>query len=328
MNVKKALVGSFPKNPKLGKVISWYNTGKINKEKLEKHISENIKKLFELAGNIKLEYTTNGLFRWDDIVDVTFGFISGTEKGPLQRFFDNNFYYRQPIIKEKINVKKREENSFLQDLEFSRKIKEEVSLPSKLKAVIPGPLTYYVLSDNRYYNSPIELMMDYASVVNSLSQELSSVVDAIEIHEPAIYTNNIKRDILEKLPEIYKSMLDNVKIEKHLITYFEINNLKRLDTLFSLPVDYFGIDVIENLKKLGRVYTYFSSRKVYLGMLNARNTKMERITTIIRVYNSVKRKGVSDVIIGNNTLFDFIPEVVVVKKLKLLKKLEKVEINE
>jgi 5-methyltetrahydropteroyltriglutamate--homocysteine methyltransferase len=55
---------------------------------------------------------------------------------------------------------------------------------------------------------------------------------------------------------------------------------------------------------------------------------MEKISTIIRVYNSVKRKGVSDLIIGNNTLFDFIPEVVVVKKLKLLKKLEKVESNE
>ncbi|QGA54801.1 hypothetical protein GFS03_09530 [Sulfolobus sp. E5-1-F] len=327
MNVKKALVGSFPKNPKLGKVISWYNMGKIGKEKLEKYINESVKKLFELAGDVKLDYTSNGLFRWDDIIDVTFGFINGTEKGPLQRFFDNNFYYRQPVIKEKINVKAREENVFLQDLESSRKIKEELSLASKLKAVIPGPLTYYVLSDNRYYKNPIDLMSDYASAVNSLSQELSNVVDAIEIHEPAIFNNNIKRDVLEKLPEIYKSMFNNVKIEKHLITYFEINNLKRLDILFSLPVDYFGIDVIENLKKLGRVYTYFSSRKVYLGILNARNTKMERISTIIRVHNSVKRKGVSDVIIGNNTLFDFIPEVVVIKKLKLLKKLEKVKNN-
>ncbi|QXJ30138.1 5-methyltetrahydropteroyltriglutamate-- homocysteine methyltransferase [Saccharolobus shibatae B12] len=328
MNVKKALVGSFPKNPKLGKVISWYNMGKIDKEKLEKYINENIKKLFELAGDVKLDYTTNGLFRWDDVIDVTFGFITGVEKGPLQRFFDNNFYYRQPIIKEKINVKTREENIFLQDLESSRKIKEELSLSSKLKAVIPGPLTYYVLSDNRYYKNPIDLMIDYASAVNSLSQELSNVVDAIEIHEPAIFSSNIKRDVLEKLPETYKTMFDNVKIEKHLMTYFEINNLKRLDILFSLPVDYFGIDVIENLKKLGRVYTYFPSRKVHLGILNARNTKMEKISTIIRVYNSVKRKGASDVIIGNNTLFDFIPEVVVVKKLKLLKKLEKVESNE
>ncbi|WP_338600960.1 hypothetical protein V6M85_13005 [Sulfolobus tengchongensis] len=328
MYVKKALVGSFPKNPKLGKAISWYNTGKIDKEKLEKYLKENIQNLFQLAKDIGLDYVTNGLFRWDDIVDVTFGYTKGIEKGALQRFFDNNFYYRQPVIREKIEGKKAENNEYIKDLEFSRKIKEEIGLNSKLKAVILGPLTFYSLSSNEYYKNPIELMMDYASVVNSLLDDISNIADVIEIHEPSIFSKNIKNEILEKLPEVYKNMLSNTKLEKHLITYFEINNAKRLDILFSLPIDYYGIDIIENIKKLARIYSHFSSRKVYLGLLNARNTKMEKLSTIIRVLNSVKQKGAQDVIVGNNTLFDFIPEVVVIKKLKLLKKLEKVDSNE
>ncbi|MEM3328913.1 MAG: hypothetical protein QXD56_02290 [Saccharolobus sp.] len=325
MQLKKALVGGFPKSPKLGKAISWYNAGKISKDKLDKYIKESITKLFNLANDIKLDYVTNGLFRWDDIVDITFGYIRGAEKGALQRFFDNNFYYRQPIIKAKIE--RKEASEYINDLEFSRKIKDEMGLLAKFKAVILGPLTYYSLSDNRYYNDAIELMTDYAFAVNSLLGEISNLADAIEIHEPSIFGKNVGKQLLEKLPEVYNIMLSNIKIEKHLITYFEIKNMKRLDTLFALPVDYFGIDVIENIKKLAKIYPYFSGKKVYLGLLDARNTKMERISTIHRVINSSMKRKAIDVLIGNNTILDFIPEIVAVKKLKLLKKLEEVKLN-
>ncbi|MEM3351531.1 MAG: hypothetical protein QW799_01770 [Saccharolobus sp.] len=325
MQLKKALVGGFPKSPKLGKAISWYNAGKISKDKLDKYIKESITKLFNLANDLKLDYVTNGLFRWDDIVDITFGYIRGAEKGALQRFFDNNFYYRQPIIKAKIE--RKEASEYINDLEFSRKIKDEMGLLSKFKAVILGPLTYYSLSDNQYYNDAIELMTDYAFAVNSLLGEISNLADAIEIHEPSIFGKNVGKQLLEKLPEVYNIMLSNIKIEKHLITYFEIENMKRLDTLFALPVDYFGIDVIENIKKLAKIYPYFSGKKVYLGLLNARNTKMERISTIHRVINSSMKRNAIDVLIGNNTILDFIPEIVAVKKLKLLKKLEEVKLN-
>ncbi|MEM3350227.1 MAG: hypothetical protein QXZ23_07995 [Saccharolobus sp.] len=325
MQLKKALVGGFPKSPKLGKAISWYNAGKISKDKLDKYIKESITKLFNLANDIKLDYVTNGLFRWDDIVDITFGYIRGAEKGALQRFFDNNFYYRQPIIKAKIE--RKEASEYINDLEFSRKIKDEMGLLSKFKAVILGPLTYYSLSDNQYYNDAIELMTDYAFAVNSLLREISNLADAIEIHEPSIFGKNVGKQLLEKLPEVYNIMLSNIKIEKHLITYFEIENMKRLDTLFALPVDYFGIDVIENIKKLAKIYPYFSGKKVYLGLLDARNTKMERISTIHRVINSSMKRNAIDVLIGNNTILDFIPEIVAVKKLKLLKKLEEVKLN-
>lgn len=326
MLVKKALLGSFPKNPKLGKVISWYNTGKINKDKLEKYLKDNIEKLFKLAIDVGLEYTTNGLFRWDDIVDTTFGYIKGAEKGALQRFFDNNFYYRQPVINNKIQ--KKENSEYVHDLEVSRKIKDEIGLKSKLKAVVIGPLTYYSLSENSYYKNPIDLLQDYAYVTNSILEEVSNYVEAIEIHEPSIFSKNIERGLLEKLPEIYKIMLSNIKLEKHIVTYFEIKNMKRLDYLFSLPADYFGVDIIENTKRLARIYPYFTNRKVYLGILNARNTKMERLSTIIRVFKSVKERGASDIIIGNDTLLDFIPEIIAIKKLKLLKKLDKVDMNE
>ncbi|MEM3225739.1 MAG: hypothetical protein QXS44_01640, partial [Saccharolobus sp.] len=157
--------------------------------------------------------------------------------------------------------------------------------------------------------------------------EISNLADAIEIHEPSIFGKNVGKQLLEKLPEVYNIMLSNIKIEKHLITYFEIENMKRLDTLFALPVDYFGIDVIENIKKLAKIYPYFSGKKVYLGLLDARNTKMERISTIHRVINSSMKRKAIDVLIGNNTILDFIPEIVAVKKLKLLKKLEEVKLN-
>ncbi|AOL15988.1 5-methyltetrahydropteroyltriglutamate--homocysteine methyltransferase [Sulfolobus sp. A20] len=323
MQFKKALVGSFPKNPKLGKAISWYNMNKIDEEKLNKYLKEAMMNLFKLANEIELNYVTNGLFRWDDLVDTSFGFVKGAEKGALQRFLDNNFYYRQPVIKGKIEFA-GDDNKFIKDLRFSKEVKEEVGLKSKLKAVILGPVSYYLLSVDEYYKNPVDAITDYSLVVNSLLKNISDVVEVVEIHEPMLLKKGVGNEILEKVPEVYRSMLSGVGLEKHLITYFEIENPKRLDTIFSLPVDYYGIDVVDNLKKLGKVYPYFSGKKVYLGVLDSRNTKMERLITIRRFLHSAEENKASDVIIGNTSLLDFIPEVVAIRKLKLLKNLDKV----
>ncbi len=310
-----SIVGSYPKPISLGKVISRFRSKKISKEKFEDYLKKETSNFLQLVRSIGADYTTDGMFRWDDIVDITFSYLTGTEKGDLMRFYDNNFYYRRPIIKSKLISN----TEYINYLSMSKNILIESKINTKLKGVFLGPLSYLRMSENNYYKSDNELLSDYARETNKIIREAQSIVDAIEIHEPAIFDKGIKKDLLDYIPKVYDELLEDIKVEKHLITYFDIN-IKRLDVLFNLPVDIIGVDIIENKNKVGNIYKYFKGKNVFLGVLNTRNTKLERPSSIIRFVRNAYSKGAKDVLIGNASLMDFIPEIVAKRKIKLLGK--------
>ena len=310
-----SIVGSYPKPISLGKVISRFRSNKIPKERYEDYLKKETSKFFQLVGSIGAEYTTDGMFRWDDIVDITFSYLTGAEKGDLMRFYDNNFYYRRPIIKSKLTSNME----YINYLSISKNILVESKINTKLKGVFLGPLSYLRFSENNYYKNDDELLSDYARETNKVIREAQNIVDAIEVHEPAIFDKGIKKDLLDRIPKIYDELLESIKIQKHLITYFDINK-KRLDILFNLPVDVIGLDIIENKNKVGNIYRNFKDKNVFLGVLNTRNTKLERPSSIIRFVRNAYNKGAKDVLIGNASLMDFIPEIIAKRKIKLLGK--------
>ncbi len=316
MKFKVSIVGSYPRPISLGKAISRFRSNKISQDKLEEYISKQTLKFFELVKNIGADYTTDGMFRWDDVVDVTFSYLSGAEKGDLMRFYDNNFYYRRPVIKSRLEARAKEYVGYVQK---SKTLLNELKAGSRLKAVFLGPLSYAQFSEDKFYKDPVELMKDYVAETNKVLKEVENVVDALEFHEPAIFDKGIKSAVLQKIPELYSTLLSGVKAEKHLITYFYVNP-RRLDLLFSLPVDVIGLDVIENKNKLGVIYRHFKGKRVFLGVLNTRNTKLERPSTIVSLVKKAYEKGAEDVYIGNSAPMDFIPEIIAKRKLNLLAK--------
>ncbi|MCH1770494.1 MULTISPECIES: hypothetical protein [Metallosphaera] len=310
-----SIVGSYPRAISLGKVFSRYRSGKISKEVLDKEIIKRTTSFMSLVKDVGASYTTDGLLRWDDLMDITFSYISGPTKGELMRFYDNNFYYRKPVIKGDI---KAQPDEYLKSLQEDMEIAKKVGYTGKLKAVLVGPLTYTLLSDNRHYDDE-ELVFAYAKEVNSVMKVIPSEL-AIEIHEPSFFEKGIKTSMISRLVDAYSEMVKGVSQEKHLITYFAINPSK-LDMFFKLPVDVHGLDVIENINLLAQVYARIAKKRVFFGVLNTRNTKLERLSTIRRIVNKGYQKGASQIIVGNAAPMDFIPEIIAVRKLKLLKKL-------
>lgn len=315
---KIEIIGSYPRSINLGKTISRYRSGKIDYERLEKAIEEEEKRFFTVIKDINANITNNGLFRWDDIVDLTFSYVEGAEKGELTRFFDNNFYYRKPVVRKEISPKPEE---YQKILEKDREIMKSVDLKTQFAAVFLGPLTYLTLSENKYYKKEEDLLHTYAKLTNEVIKKVSNVVDVIEIHEPSIFMSGIRANLLELLKEVYAEMLAGVSKTTLLLAYFDIK-IARLQYFFNLPVAYYGLDVIENKNRLGVIYRYFNNKNIFLGVLNTRNTKLERISSIKRIINGAYQKGkAKDVIVGNASMMDFIPEIIARRKLYLLKKL-------
>ncbi|MFP3226146.1 MAG: 5-methyltetrahydropteroyltriglutamate--homocysteine methyltransferase, partial [Sulfolobaceae archaeon] len=158
MQIQTALVGSYPRPVNIAKVLSKLKSGKIEKQKAEKEIEKFLNKYFQFAKDSGLDYVTDSMIEWDDIADLTTSFLKGVEKGALERFFDNNFYYRRIVIKDRLQY--NENNEYIIYLERARKMSN-----LKLKAIVLGPLTFSVLSDDLYYRKNIKnLFEDYAMV--------------------------------------------------------------------------------------------------------------------------------------------------------------------
>ncbi|MEM0374248.1 MAG: 5-methyltetrahydropteroyltriglutamate--homocysteine methyltransferase, partial [Sulfolobales archaeon] len=200
MKIQTAVVGSYPKPIRLAKTQSKFLNKKIDEKKYQETLYNFTKIFLNKMKNFNIDYVTSGLLRFDDIVDITFSYLEGAEKFELVRFFDNNFYYRKPLIKNKL---KKKNTIYLEDLKMAKKILGEIEYKAKLKAVILGPLTYYRLSDDSYYNDEIELIMDYSKETNSVIKDTEGIVDAVEIHEPSISEKGLPKKIIERLPEIY-----------------------------------------------------------------------------------------------------------------------------
>lgn len=321
MKIETALIGSYPKPVKIAKLISKYNNGKLSDEKFLKEIEKFMDNFFSMMDSFEVDYTTDSMIEWDDIEDLTYSFIKGGQKEVLTRFFDNNFYYRQITIKNRLEYK--ENNSYIKYFEMAKELSKKHK--AKLKAVILGPLTFLKLSKDEYYKKEDELMRDYAKILNALLSEIKA--DIIEIHEPSIFQKGIKKETLDLLPEIYNVILSKVNAETHLLTYFDIN-FNRLEYFLKLPVTVYGFDVTENNKnKLGKLYQLLKNKEVYFGVLDSRTTKMEKIVTIKRIVSSANEKGISRLILGNSSFNDFIPEIVVQKKFKLLQKAKEMVLN-
>lgn len=323
MEIYTALVGSYPRPIKLAKTISRFRSGKIDEKKFIDELDKFQKNFFSLMEEFKVDYVTDGMVEWDDIADLTYSFLKGVEKGALDRFFDNNFYYRHLVVKSKLEYK--EGNDYIKFMELAR---NNVKKNQKLKAVILGPLSFLYMSKNVYYKGKSEeLMKDYSLAVNSLLKDTEKYYDAVEIHDPYFFQDRVRKQRVDTVREYYKIMLDGINKEKHVITYFSIK-FDVLQDYFQLPVDVYGFDVTEgNKPMIGMLYNSTKDKKVYFGVLDSRNTKLDKISTIKRIVNNAREKGIQTLILGNSTFNDLIPEIIVKRKFRILERAKEMILN-
>jgi Methionine synthase II (cobalamin-independent) len=84
----------------------------LSDEELERVYDEVTQGVIREQIEAGVELLTDGQIRWDDAISYLARKLEGTQRGGLLRWFDNNFYFRQPIIVGKL---KRKENLVLSD---------------------------------------------------------------------------------------------------------------------------------------------------------------------------------------------------------------------
>lgn len=317
--IKTTVVGNYPKIssdknvPNLRNALNQFEQKKISDEKLEEVYKSTIRRVIKEQEDAGIDIITDGQIRWDDIVTPFAKNIDGCEINGLLRFFDNNVYYRKPVIKSRMVFK---DYTTLGDYKFAR-----ANSARSLKVVLPGPLTFAKLSLDEHYRNLSTVVEDFTQILLKEVQRLDQEeVEYIQFDEPSLCSFPQEIDLVK---DSLKKLTTGLKAKSILFLYFgSIKNLT--PELFDLPVDVIGVDVVSKPENLDMILKADFKKELILGCLDARNTKMEDEKEILRLIDKVSEKIPSEKLyVSPSCGLEFLPHENALKKLKLLSSIAK-----
>jgi len=260
----------------------------------------------EAAG---VDVINDGQVRWDDLLAPFARAWRNTERGPLERFYDNNTYFRQPVISGPIET---DGQTLVADYRKAKALAKR-----ELKAAIAGPLTFATLTaEDKHYKT---LEARTLAVADALAAELRGLKAAgatlVDVEEPALSAHpelvDLARAAFERLAKAGVSLA--------LYPYF-FPNTDLVQALAGFPVAQVGVDVrsrehsAQAIDRLGAV-----KQTVVLGVVDARNTRVETAREIGELVDAaLKNVGADRLWLSTTTGTEYLPHDVAVKKLHAL----------
>ena len=297
--------GIYPRNEKLIESTRSYD------KTLEKQFKKEKSRLLRIQLNNKLDYISDPLIDWDDNLRPFTDNLRGIEKGPLTRYYENNTFYRQPIIESKLgttgNILK---NNVCFDLFTSK---------SKVKIDILDPFTFYDLSANEFYRSEEEVVNAFAEIIKKELNSLKKDVQLIQFNSPSLARIE-EADRLNMVKKAIKKIVKGLNTKTCLNLWgSDISNT--LEEFQEFPVDIIGIDFTSsNIDKFDKIEM---KKGLACGLIDAKNTKMEKSSDIIRELKNIKKTfSPESLAVITSWDFEFIPEPFADKKLQIMKQIK------
>jgi 5-methyltetrahydropteroyltriglutamate--homocysteine methyltransferase len=310
--LKTTVVGNYPKitedksAPNLRTALNRFDQGKVSGEELERVYQETIRRVIREQEEAGVDLITDGQIRWDDPVTPFARNIEGLEIGGLIRFFDNNVYYRRPVVKSRLAFK---DYSTVEEFTFLKQ-----NSTREVKAVIIGPFTFAKLAKDEHYNDVDELTLNLAEILKKEAKKLEEAgAEFIQIDEPSLCFSPDKIDLAN---QAIKIITDGLKAKTFLYLYF--GSIKSLiPKLFDFPVDGIGIDIVSRPENLNLILDASFDKELILGCLDARNTKLEEEQKLLRLFERATDKISSDrIYISPSCGLEFLPHEAALAKLK------------
>lgn len=283
MRIITASSGSYPRvgetdeQLRLRKAYQKWESGEISDAELEDVYQDYTSEVIKEQEKAGLDVVTDGQLRWYDPLSHFARNIEGCEINGLLRYFDTNFYVRQPVIVDEVCW---DEPTVKDEFQKSKKVSK-----MRLKPVITGPYTLAKYSIDKHYNNLEDLVLDFADVVSKEVEELvSSGAKEIQIDEPAIL--NEEKDFETFHSGIEKIANSRGNSQLDLYTYFG-DSTGLYERFQELPVDLLGLDFTYSPDLPDLIEEKGSGKLLGLGLIDARNTKMENTEEIVSIIKRI-----------------------------------------
>ena len=314
-DVLSCLNGIYPRSEALVQATRDYDRRRISPQEVERQFERDLENLIALQLETKLDYVSDGMLRWQDLFRPFVESCEGLEAGPLTRFFDNNTFYRQPVVKSKLKHKALTSHYYNA---------EALPKNTKWKAILPSPYAFSRMAERlkaHFNKNQNELMLEFTAQI--LTPEIERLVKTgfsfIQLNEPyLVYHKDCDAEDLKHFKEaiglLAKSLNSRAKLCVH--TYFgDVGPV--IEKLLEFDIDAVGVDFFET--DLESLHASFAEKELLCGCLDARSSLMEPSDSVARFMDKVCEKlNPKAIYITTNTDLDFVPERIARDKVRLI----------
>jgi len=289
VHFQTTLAGSYPKLPtrtgdvNLRVVLNRRDQGKANDRDVTDAIRETTRRTLEIGARAGLDLLMDGCAAWEDAQTYVAGGLGGFRIAGLIRYLDTNTYYRQPEIVGPVSWKGPV------TVEDFRAASSMAAKP--VKAFLPGPYSLYRFSKDLHYRNAVNAC---EAIGEALAREASALEDAgatwIHFEEPwlghARAGMEATVDGMAEASVVRAALfpvLSNRKANVVVHVPFGAPNaifpaLQKLPALHTI-----GLDLVEAPAGWELIPKIPEGRGVALGLINARNTRLEDPADVARL---------------------------------------------
>ncbi len=308
------VVGNYPKvaegaySTKLIGAITKWQRKELSEAQLEATHQEITKAVIREQEDAGLDLVTDGQIRWEDLVTPIARALDGFEINGLSRWFNNNAYYRRPILR-KTPVRKGP--ILVDQYRFASRCARK-----PVKAVLPGPYTFAVVSEDRHYKTLRPFVMKLAEILNAEAKALAEAgAPLVQFDEPAV---GFGKSDVKLAVEALGVATKGVRAKTAVYAYFGSPN-GALEALLRARVDVIGVDVVSDPRTLASLKRTKIMKELALGCLDARNTKLETVRELHDLFRMVTKRVPSDRLYVNpNCGLEFLPHAQALAKVQRL----------
>ncbi|MEM2883726.1 MAG: hypothetical protein QXY08_03990 [Nitrososphaerales archaeon] len=302
MNVGCYIGGIYPRSERL------IEATRRNPPNLHQIIRRDKKRVIDLQIKAGLTYISDPMLNWDDMLRPYLA-LKGLKQGALNRIFEQNTFYRTPIIVDKVEWVKP---IYTANIDIDLLPKNRV-----WKADLPDPYTFASLSDNRYYRDKRDLVADLAEALAKEAATLQQSFKLIQINAPSLCSLRSRGEI-EQAYEALQTVTKGISAKTYLHLYFG-DPTPILNDLLTFPVDGLGIDLV-NTKIPNNIK--FDGKGLAAGCLDAGNTKMEQPKAVAKELKMlVERLEPKELYICPNYDLEYVPQKYANRKMIRLSKI-------
>jgi len=226
--------------------------------------------LVGLQRDAGLDRVVEGQGRWDDMLAHPLTVHENVETGGIVRYYDNNNFYRDPIVQGELTFS----GDLAADLEAASELTDD------LQAVVPGPYSLSELATDEYYGDDEQFL---AAVAEFLAGEVEAFpdVETVFVLEPSLVTDPPAEGEDERASDAIDTVAQAADADVVAHTYWGALEEKVHAHLLDAGVDAIGYDFVTNHEdNLYNVTEYGTKDSVALGVVDGQNTLVESPETI------------------------------------------------
>jgi 5-methyltetrahydropteroyltriglutamate--homocysteine methyltransferase len=265
-------VGDKPGQQRLRRAVAARERGEIDAAAFAAIEHAAVDEIIHEQEHAGLDIVTDGQIPWYDPISHVMGAFQGVRINGLLRYFDTNFYFRQPVVQ--AAVQRRGPIA----CESFRLATLAARVP--VKPVLPGPYTlarFSVIESGTYAS--------VAALAHALSEllaaEIADLVRAgarvIQLDEPAILANPKDIGLLRQLLAPLWAARGTAQLV--IATYFGDAEPLYAE-LNSLPADILALDLTYSPHLLETIAAVGASKILALGLVDGRSTRLEHAGAI------------------------------------------------